>query len=126
MELYKDTTLQVGALGQYVFPAGWYAYTGSAKHGMAARVARHMRRQKRIRWHIDYLTCETGIVAAFCDPNEEANECAWARRLVDLPGASTFLLRFGSSDCRCQGHLIHFSVMPNIKDCIQKIDEALA
>ena len=52
-------TLQVGSLGSSVFPAGRYAYVGSARRGIAARVLRHKRlalqKEGKLHWHIDYL-----------------------------------------------------------------------
>ena len=112
MRLDEDTALRVGALGKLPFPRGYYVYVGSAVRGMASRVARHMRRDKRLRWHVDYLTRQTRIVAAWCDPGDEAHECLWSRRLARLKEANLSPRGFGSSDCRCPSHLIHLSQEP--------------
>lgn len=55
LALPRRRRIRVGALGTFVFPAGRYLYTGSARRGAAARIARHARRDKRLRWHIDYF-----------------------------------------------------------------------
>ena len=47
--------LTVGRLGTFLFPVGRYIYTGSAKRSIEARIARHLRKKKTLRWHIDYL-----------------------------------------------------------------------
>ena len=49
--------ITVGKLGMFTFPAGYYLYVGSAlgPGGLEARLARHRRRGKKLRWHIDYL-----------------------------------------------------------------------
>ena len=47
--------LQVGALGEVSLEPGWYLYVGSARRHLEARLRRHLRPEKRRRWHIDYL-----------------------------------------------------------------------
>ena len=65
-----------GKLGRARLRKGRYLYTGSALgHGavsLEGRLERHMSRQKRLRWHVDYLTscpgCNvTGAVYVACD-----------------------------------------------------------
>lgn len=88
-------------------PAGIYAYAGSANGsgGLRARIARHLKAEKRPHWHIDRLTLAarvTGIAFA-----ENAGECDLARALAALPEAAIPLAGFGSSDCRrCVAHLV--------------------
>ena len=121
MWLDEDATIQVGALGKFLFQRGCYVYTGSAVRGMASRVARHMRRDKRLRWHVDYLTRKARIVAAWCDPGEEANECLWSHRLAGLRGAMRFPPGFGSSDCRCPGHLVYTRSRPPLASLLHAL-----
>jgi Uri superfamily endonuclease len=83
--------------------AGDYLYCGSARGpgGLRARLARHMRPQKRAHWHIDQLTSAARILGAFVD--EAGDECALNAALDRLP---TPIVGFGSSDCRrCAAHL---------------------
>jgi Uri superfamily endonuclease len=82
---------------------GDYLYCGSARGpgGLRARLARHMRPQKRAHWHIDQLTSAARILGAFID--EAGDECALNAALDRLP---TPIAGFGSSDCRrCAAHL---------------------
>ena len=51
----RRTALAVGALGTVTLERGWYAYVGSAARARDARVARHLAREKPLRWHADYL-----------------------------------------------------------------------
>jgi len=84
-------------------PAGDYLYCGSARGpgGLRARLARHMRPQKRAHWHIDQLTSAARILGAFID--EAGDECALNAALDRLPAP---VAGFGSSDCRrCAAHL---------------------
>ncbi len=43
----------IGKLGLFRFPEGTYVYTGSARRNYEARIARHLRQEKSLRWHID-------------------------------------------------------------------------
>jgi Uri superfamily endonuclease len=55
IEIHRGVRMQVGALGVLEFPEGFYAYCGSAMGGLGPRINRHLRRKKKIQWHIDYL-----------------------------------------------------------------------
>jgi Uri superfamily endonuclease len=83
---------------------GRYFYCGSANGpgGLRARLARHMRRKKPVRWHVDQLTTRGRVLGAWIAPG--GSECELAGALaalkVPIPG-------FGSSDCaRCTSHLL--------------------
>jgi hypothetical protein len=39
-------------------------YTGSAKRGLDARIERHIRHDKALHWHIDYLLTSPGVRVA--------------------------------------------------------------
>ena len=109
-------TIQIGRLGDLVMQPGYYIYVGSAfgPGGLAARVGRHLRQEKRLRWHIDYLraACEVAEVWWTCDPVRR--ECEWANKLRELPGAVVPMAGFGSSDCGCESHLVWVEEKPKI------------
>ena len=102
IKLVRARTVRVGALGTFVFPAGRYIYTGSALRNFEARIARHLSRDKRLRWHIDYLLAAPGArVVRVCRAAEGECELNVATRgAVIVPG-------FGAGDCRagCGSHL---------------------
>ena len=56
LEFKEPETLAIGRLGEHAFPAGLYAYAGSALGGIEKRVGRHFSKSKKKRWHIDHLT----------------------------------------------------------------------
>ena len=99
-------TIRIGALGARDFPAGVYLYVGRARRNLRQRVRRHMDGAGALRWHVDYLRREAEPIGALVAPGDD--ECALARRLASLPGAEV-VPRFGSSDCRCPGHLIRLA-----------------
>lgn len=100
-------TVTAGALGDLEMGEGYYAYVGSAKRGLTARLARHARRHgKSLHWHVDYLLERARLREIWVFPLQ-AGECGLAARL-EAGGASREGLRgFGSSDCRCAGHLLY-------------------
>lgn len=114
LDLPRPTTIDIGRVGCFPFPAGWYAYAGSARGpgGLAARVSRHLRSPKPLHWHIDYLRAEARPVEVWYTVGSQSRECAWARVLAGLPGATIPVPRFGASDCHCPAHLIHFRAPP--------------
>lgn len=106
------TSISVGALDVCLFPAGWYVYTGSARGGLTQRISRHLRDDKRMHWHIDYLLSVAESVNAFVLPGRARSEC---RFHADLSGGEIIVPGFGSSDCHCRSHLAHFKRRPDIK-----------
>ncbi|MDY6904760.1 MAG: DUF123 domain-containing protein [Thermodesulfobacteriota bacterium] len=77
---------------------------------MEKRLQRHFRREKRIRWHIDYLLAGRSVKlqTALCKAADKDEECRIADVLkekampVNGPGG---LRGFGASDCSCKSHL---------------------
>ena len=104
LHLAVDTELTVGALGRCTFPAGWYAYTGSAKRGLRARLRRHSDpgAAKTLRWHADYLLACPHATVHYVSLSA-APECA----VNAAVGGSLPCPGFGASDCRsgCGSHL---------------------
>jgi len=101
----RRETISVGALGPVTFTRGWYAYVGSARRGRDARVARHMRADKPLRWHADYLFARHPAVRAWL-LDTGLSECALVGFLCAVIGAQVWAPGFGASDCGCEGHLI--------------------
>ena len=114
LHLAQPTTITIGKLGTFEFPAGWYAYTGSAlgPGGLAARLAYHHRREKSFQWHIDYLLAQAELAEMWWAVDNKRRECIWASALRSIPGARVPVPNFGASDCRCLTHLIHFAQQP--------------
>ncbi|MDG6995962.1 MAG: GIY-YIG nuclease family protein [Nitrososphaerota archaeon] len=102
--------IDVGHLGRFAFPAGYYVYTGSARRSLEARIARHLRMKKRLRWHIDYLLGQARVVEVKRHHGGRLSECELNRQ---LPGRDAVAPGFGSSDCRCSTHLFRFQRNPN-------------
>lgn len=106
--------LRVGRLGSRAFPPGWHVYAGSALRGLRARLRRHLRATAPIHWHVDSLRAAGRLHEVWAVAGAERLECALARAVAALPGGR--LCRgFGSSDCRCPGHLVSFEARPRLE-----------
>lgn len=102
IEVPQPVRCAIGRLGVFDFPAGRYVYTGSAKRGFEARIARHLRSAKTLRWHIDYLLAAPGVRVTAVRRSRRG-ECA-----LNRSGAGGILVAgFGASDCSagCGAHL---------------------
>jgi Uri superfamily endonuclease len=111
VRLRRPTTLEVGRLGPIAFGPGNYVYIGSGMGGLSRRVKRHFRRDKKVKWHIDRLLAVAELSGAVLFPSDRREECRLARAVLASPGASV-VPGFGSSDCRCPGHLVRLGALP--------------
>lgn len=123
--LPAPTRIEVGRLGTFDAPPGLYVYVGSARGsgGLVARIARHLRHLKPLRWHIDFLRAYARPVTVWWAEGTERKECVWAGTLARMPGARIPIPGFGASDCRCSAHLIHFAAMPDRETFARAIGE---
>jgi len=154
VELATEKNVFIGKLGYLFFPKAFYAYVGSAINGLEARLARHLRKEKRLHWHIDYLLKEAeiaDIILCFSEPFAFCHSEGLAEALSKAKGQrpknlaqgklrmECFLAQalakefpsipgFGSSDCKCQSHLYFGSpedrLMAKVTETINKANNA--
>jgi Uri superfamily endonuclease len=111
IDLKHSLSLPVGSLGVVSFPAGRYAYVGSALRGIESRVARHRRlaeqKSGKRHWHIDYLLADPNAHLAFEALLENGAECEISRQIARTKDVTAPIPGFGSSDCKsgCEAHL---------------------
>ena len=100
----KDTNINIGALDNLSFTQGLYAYVGSAQKNLQKRIKRHLRKQKHIFWHIDYLLNNPAskTVRIFFKQASKTEECRIAQEISTQNEA---VAGFGCSDCNCKSHL---------------------
>jgi len=117
----SDAWVRVGALGRLRFRRGFYVYVGSAQNNLEKRIMRHKRKQKPLKWHIDYLTSNrfSEVLEAAAFPLPKPYECAMARELESM-GAEP-VKRFGSSDCACSSHL--YRLNKSFESVVKKLVE---
>jgi len=127
--LSKQVTLDIGKLGKQRFPMGYYTYTGSAlgkgATSLKHRIARHLRKEKRRFWHIDYLLADenVSVEAVIVAETKENMECKTNQYLKRIMGAKVQVKGFGASDCRknCESHLLYFPEIENADFLVQKL-----
>ncbi len=110
IQVTRDLSITVGALGNLAFKKGLYAYVGSAQNNLETRVKRHLRKEKNLFWHIDYLLQNenTKIIKVLFQEASKKEECNTAKKLSKK---GEEVKDFGCSDCNCTSHLFL------IKDC---------
>lgn len=135
-----ETKITIGKLGKQQFPKGYYTYTGSALGKGASlknRVSRHLKKQKKMFWHIDYLLADknVSVEAIIAVETREKIECDVNSYLKNAYTPTILVKGFGSSDCkkRCRSHLLFFSESVEVKkiikkfaDCIQELQGVLS
>ena len=111
--LRKRTCIRIGSLGVLDFKKGHYSYTGSAMGGLEQRLNRHLRKEKKLRWHIDYLLKKAEIKEIqIKETDSKQDECKTALALAQDGGVG--IINFGSSDCSCKSHLFYFKAKSGI------------
>ena len=131
--LSKQVTLTIGKLGKQRFPMGYYTYTGSAlgkgASSLKHRICRHLRKEKRMFWHIDYLLADenVSVEAVIVAETNENMECKTNQHMKTIMGAKVPVKGFGASDCRknCKSHLLYFPEIENADCLVQKLVEYL-
>jgi len=120
IQLDKDACVNVGALGKLTFKKGLYAYVGSAQVNLEHRIKRHLRKEKRLFWHIDYLLNNSAarIVKVLYKQADKTEECTLAE-VIGERGKP--IDGFGCSDCRCKSHLFHISDYRFVKEIMQTV-----
>ncbi len=112
----SNKSVQIGRLGKMKLKPGWYIYTGSAfgSGGLAARLKRHLSKQKKIYWHIDYLLQHIKLREIWFTDHFEKLELEWVKILSLLSGNNIPMKNFGSSDSKLDSHLFYFENRPSI------------
>lgn len=105
IKVEKKISVNVGALGKIIFEKGYYVYTGSAQKNLIARINRHIRKDKRIKWHIDYLTTHRNVkvIGSYIIQAKKYYECMLSGFFIKHGNP---ISSFGCSDCKCHSHLI--------------------
>jgi len=125
----KKIYLNVGKLGRQKFPMGHYTYTGSVLGkgalSLEHRISRHLKKEKRNFWHIDFLLVNENVtvtVVIVAHTNEKL-ECKLNSHIRRELSAKILVKGFGASDCRenCGSHLLFYPYITEEPVLIQKI-----
>ena len=121
IKVNKDTNINIGALGNLPFTKGLYAYVGSAQKNLQKRIKRHLRKQKHIFWHIDYLLDNPAskTVKIFFKQAGKTEECTIAQEISIRNEA---VAGFGCSDCKCKSHLFQLKDYGFLQETMQLLE----
>ena len=118
IQLKENKKIKVGKLSKLFFKKGFYIYIGSAMNNLEKRISRHLRKNKKFHWHIDYLLQNAEILEVYLKENTIKEECKIANifeeKLKKIDG-------FGCSDCKCTSHLFYGKKV-DILELISKIN----
>jgi len=97
LQIYLDRkrNIRIGKLGEFLFPKGYYLYVGSAKRNLRKRIERHLRKEKKKFWHIDYLLSCGTVKSVWTGEAEEEDVADILGKKLNVP-----VKGFGSSDSR--------------------------
>lgn len=111
LEIYARSSFSIG-IKKYsgrIFRTGYYYYTGSAQKNLMQRIERHLRKKKKIYWHIDHLIAAkpAEIKRIFLMVNKAKSfECDISNQISRISGIEVAAGEFGNSDCnKCKSHL---------------------
>ncbi|MCX7845144.1 MAG: GIY-YIG nuclease family protein [Dictyoglomaceae bacterium] len=112
MFLKKDEEIKIGSLGNVRFIKGFYAYIGSSQRNLEKRILRHLSKNKKLIWHIDYFLNSQNIriLSIFYKHARRIEECETAEILNKF---YSHVKNFGSSDCKCISHLFFINNLNN-------------
>jgi len=102
------------------FKKGDYIYIGSAKGCLETRLQRHLRKEKKIFWHIDYLleSKKAKISQIWVIP--KSIECKIAEVFYRNTLTEIVKKGFGSSDCKCVTHLLYIKDKEKIEKTLKE------
>ena len=118
----EDLKISVGdQLGEVFFKQGDYIYVGSASGCLVTRLQRHLRKEKNIFWHIDYLLDNQKSKILQIWTNDTKKECQTAELFLNDSTAEIVKKGFGSSDCKCFTHLFFVQDKKNKERILKEI-----
>jgi len=121
IKLEENRYISAGKLPVTLFKQGTYLYVGRAKNNLFARLNRHLRKGKKLFWHIDYLLQKAKIEEIWIKRNF-LEECKIALEIKNsLKDSIIPIKKFGSSDCNCVSHLFYLPEKTNFHSLFKKL-----
>lgn len=115
----RDFKISVGSLGVIKLQKGSYAYVGSAQNNIRKRIERHLKKDKKKFWHIDYIIDNKFVIvkSVFYKEANKEQECKLAKRLIKIAKP---IKKLGCSDCKCISHFFAIKNIKNFKHFLKK------
>ncbi|UCH96781.1 MAG: DNA/RNA nuclease SfsA, partial [Candidatus Aminicenantes bacterium] len=101
----------IGPVGEREFKKGYYVYVGSAMQSLEKRIKRHLRKRKKIHWHLDHISPGyMKMKKVYPIRRPDRIEEALARGLLAI--CDSYVMDFGASDSGLPSHFFYFSSRP--------------
>ena len=128
LHVKENLKIRVGCLGLQYIGRGYYAYVGSAQgrppQNLKGRLKRHVSREKKARWHIDYLTLNRKVIPVKAVIVFSENMEHELSKMLESTGGEPVIKGFGATDCKA-GCYSHLYKIRRIDDAILKISDNL-
>jgi len=115
LRLEQVISLEVGALCKLNLSKGYYLYTGRHRKALWRRIERHLQKDKRVYWHIDYFTTHPAfqLKHLIIYPETDA-ECKINQEFQHFFNARLLYPGLGSGDCKnkCGAHMQFMQNLP--------------
>lgn len=125
LEACRWTRLTIGKFGQLPLQPGCYLYVGSAHGpgGIRARVGRHLKSGKSLRWHIDYLREWSRPIVIWYTCDSRPLEPIWVDALSEVNGITVPMTGFGASDHSGRTHLYFCRRCPRLREFEERLQQ---
>lgn len=121
IQLLENSKMVIGKLGQFTFHPGYYYYIGTAQKNLSQRLSRHLRKEKKMHWHIDYFLQLADICQIYVWPAAKELECLLTSYILRLPGVQIPVNGFGASDCQCPSHFFYAIYRPHLANLLHLV-----
>ena len=123
IQLKSQQNIKIGRLGEIDFKRGYYVYVGSALNSLKSRLERHLKDDKKLFWHVDYLlnNPDANVEDVVFAVSDEKWECPLAAHISE---EGSEIHAFGCSDCKCPSHLFYFQDLEGSKRvCLESFEK---
>jgi sugar fermentation stimulation protein A len=85
----------------------------TVKGSYCRRIGRHLGREKKMKWHIDFFLEEAEASGFIPIVSTKKEECSINSKFLENGGI--IAKGFGSSDCDCSSHLVYLGDQPHLE-----------
>ncbi len=117
LKVEKDTVVKSKSKEWYI-EAGLYVYVGSALNNLEKRIERHLRKEKKKHWHIDFLVEKAQVIKVLKIISEERLEERISKYFCQL---YRVVSKFGSTDLKTCGNLFKIEDLDFVEESLRDL-----
>ncbi len=117
LKVEKDTVVKSKSKEWYI-EAGLYVYVGSALNNLEKRIERHLRKEKKKHWHIDFLVEKAQVIKVLKIISEERLEERISKYFCQL---YQVVSKFGSTDLKTCGNLFKIEDLDFVEESLRDL-----